>query len=67
MSFIPINRNTIALITVALIGLGFFAAGLTKTLDYFIIKALLFLSFTVLIVLAIFYGIKNRPSENQDD
>ena len=72
MSFIPINRNTVALITVSLIGIGFFTAGLTDTLDYVIIKFLLFVGFVALIIIALFYGlknsqIKNRPSKNQDD
>lgn len=72
MKFIPLNRNTIALIFVALIAIGFFVAGLTKTLDYVIIKVLLFLGFGVLIGIAVKYGlkneaIKNRPNESQDD
>lgn len=72
MKFIPLNRNYLALIFVALIVLGFFVAGLAKTLDYVIIKVLLFGGFLAITLVAISYGInndliKNRPDKSQDD
>jgi hypothetical protein len=69
----PLNKNSLALLFVAAITIGFFAAGLLKILDYFIIKALLFSSFTALIIIAISYASKNetkkkRPEDKlQDD
>ncbi|MBO3116019.1 hypothetical protein J4050_04630 [Winogradskyella sp. DF17] len=72
MKFISLNRNYLALIFVALIVLGFFAAGLAKTLDYVIIKVLLFGGFLATTIVAIGYGIsnsqiKNRLDQSQDD
>ena len=45
MRFFPLNKNSIALLIVAIIAFGFFAAGMFEVLDYFIIKALLFTLF----------------------
>ncbi|WP_299521265.1 hypothetical protein [Winogradskyella sp.] len=59
--------------TVSIIGIGFFIAGLLNVLDYFIIKALLFGSFGVIAIIAFWhafknYAKKNRPEEElQDD
>lgn len=59
MSWFPLNKNTIALILVATITIGFFVAGLLEVLDYFIIKALLFIGVAFLFGIAFYYGIKN--------
>lgn len=42
------NRNTIALIASGCIAIGFLIAGLFDILDYFIVKAILFLAFGAL-------------------
>ncbi|OZV68133.1 hypothetical protein CA834_10835 [Winogradskyella aurantia] len=67
MKLMPINNNSIALILVTIIGIGFFIAGMTKVLDYFIVKVLLFGGFTVLIAVAIGYGIKNDSKKNRPE
>lgn len=67
MKFIPLNRNTIALILVLTITVGFFVAGLFKVLDYFIVKALLFLSYGGLIIIAIIYALKSDSKKNRPE
>ena len=72
MSFIPLNRNTLALIAVLLLTSGFFIAGLFDVLDYFIIKVLLFAGAGTLLGIAFWYAHKNdnkknRPEENPQD
>ena len=49
MSFV-LTKNTFALILTALITFGFFFAGIFGILDYFIVKALLFLGFLLLAI-----------------
>jgi hypothetical protein len=65
MKLIPLNKNSIALIFVAIIAIGFFAAGLFEVLDYVIIKALLFTGFGFLFVIAIVFTIKNENKKNR--
>lgn len=73
MKLLPVNKNSLALITVAVLSIGFFISGLMQILDYFIVKVLLFGSFGILIVIAFSYAFqnddkKNRPEElPQDD
>ncbi|WP_422103759.1 hypothetical protein [Winogradskyella sp.] len=73
MKQFPVNKNSLALTVVSILGIGFFIAGLLHILDYFIVKVLLFGSFGVLVIIAFWYafkndGKKNRPEEQlQDD
>ncbi len=63
----PLNRNSIALSFVALIAIGFFIAGLFNVLDYFIVKALLFLGFGALVITSISYALKNETKKNRPE
>ena len=65
MKLFPSDRNLIALSFVGIITIGFFAAGLLKVLDYFIIKALLFSVFVALLVVAINSALKNDDKKNR--
>lgn len=72
MNMFPLSKNTIALIVVGTVGIGFFVAGLFETLDYFIVQALLFLGYGILVIIAWYYAVtndkKNRPEDDlQDD
>ncbi|MEF3078846.1 hypothetical protein [Winogradskyella poriferorum] len=73
MKLFPINKNSLALIFVTIVALGFFVAGMFEVLDYFIIKVLLFTLFSGLLIFAFWFGFindtkKNRPEdEAQDD
>lgn len=67
MKLFPLNKNSLSLSLVALIVLGFFIAGLFEILDYFIIKALLFLSLGALFILALVYAIKNDSKKNRPE
>lgn len=67
MRFIPLNKNSIALIIVAIIAIGFFVAGMFKVLDYFIIKALLFGLFGGLLVIAFWHALKNDTKKNRPE
>ena len=72
MKLIPVNRNSVALIVVAVLTIGFFISGLLHILDYFIVKALLFVSFSILVVIAFWYTFqndakKNRPEDSPQD
>jgi hypothetical protein len=64
MSWFPLNKNTIALILVATITIGFFVAGLFDVLDYFIVKVLLILGSVILFGIAFFFGLKNRKKNH---
>ena len=59
MKLFPLNKNSIALLFVAIIAFGFFVAGMFNVLDYFIIKALLFGLFGGLLVIAFWHALKN--------
>ena len=67
MSLFPLNKNNLALIVVAAVGLSFFVAGLFEVLDYFIFQVLLFLGYGVLLVMAIYHGIKNDKKNRLKD
>jgi hypothetical protein len=67
MKLFPLNRNSIALLFVALIAIGFFVAGLFNVLNYFIVKALLFSGFGALVVISISYALKNAPKKNRPE
>ena len=67
MKLFPLNKNLIALLLVAALTFVFFVAGLLKVLDYFIVKALLFSSFTVLVIIAIRYASKNEAKKNRPE
>ena len=72
MKFFPLNKDTISLSISSLVAIGFFVAGLSEVLDYFIIKALLFMGFGALFFVAIFFtmknnAIKNRPEDKAQD
>ncbi len=67
MKLFPLNRNSIALSFVTIITIGFFAAGLLKVLDYFIVKALLFSGFVALVTVAINYALKNDIKKNRPE
>ncbi len=65
MKLIPLNKNSIALIVVAVLSLGFFIAGLLDVLDYFIVKVLMFACFGFLIGTAFWYTFKNENKKNR--
>ncbi|WP_299367569.1 hypothetical protein [Winogradskyella sp.] len=67
MNLFPLNRNSLALTIVGIIGVGFFIAGLLKILDYFIVKALLFGSFGVLFIIASWHALKNNSKKNRPE
>lgn len=67
MKLFPINRNSLALMVVAIISIGFFISGLIEILDYFIVKALLFVSFGVLVLIAFWYAFTNEPKKNRPE
>ncbi len=67
MKLFPLNKNSIALLLVGAITIGFFMAGLLKVLDYFIIKALLFSCFATLVIVAISYALKNESKKNRPE
>jgi hypothetical protein len=57
------TKNALGLICTGLITIGFFVAGVFEVLDYFIIKALLFSAF--LLILS-YVGIIIAKSENKN-
>ena len=67
MKLFPLNKNSIALLLVVILSVGFFVAGLLKVLDYFIVKVLLFSSFTALVIIAIGYALKNDTKKNRPE
>lgn len=67
MNSFSINKNTIALLIAGVIAIGFFVAGLFDVLDYFIVKALLFSSFAVLVLVALGYALKNEIKKNRPE
>ena len=66
MKWFPINNNTLALLFVIAVTLGFFIAGLFEVLDYLIIKFLLIICFIGLVVVAISFAVKNRKNRLED-
>jgi hypothetical protein len=52
------SKNTLALTYTGILFFGFFLSGLFDVLNYFIIKALLFLGFSVLGATLIWIGVK---------
>ncbi|RCT55120.1 hypothetical protein [Winogradskyella sp. KYW1333] len=66
MKWFPINKNTIALLFVIIVTLGFFIAGLFEVLDYLIIKFLLICGYIGLVAVAIFFAVKNRKNRLED-
>ncbi|GAB4157157.1 MAG: hypothetical protein Tsb0033_08620 [Winogradskyella sp.] len=67
MKLFPINKDTIALSSTGFVGIGFFAAGLSNVLGYFIIKALLFLGFGILLIVAIYFTLTNDQKKNRPE
>lgn len=67
MKLIPTSTDAIALTCASILGLGIFVAGLCDVLDYFIVKALLFLGFGTLFVFAIINMIKNETKKNHPE
>jgi hypothetical protein len=65
MKLFPLTKNSIALSFVVIMTIGFFIAGLADVLDYFIVKALLFSSFGVLVIIAMSYALKNNIKKNR--
>ncbi|BAO76843.1 hypothetical protein [Winogradskyella sp. PG-2] len=65
MQLFSLNKNSIALLFVVAITLGFFIGGLLGVLDYFIIKALLFSSFILLVFVAVNFALKNYTKKNR--
>jgi hypothetical protein len=64
MKLFSLTTNSIALSAVALITIVFFVAGLFNILDYFIVKALLFLGFGALVIISISYALKNETKNS---
>ncbi|APY09385.1 hypothetical protein BWZ20_14195 [Winogradskyella sp. J14-2] len=67
MRLFPINKNSIALIIIAIITIGFFTAGMFEVLEYFIIKALLFSLFGGLLIIAFWHALKNDAKKNSPE
>ena len=67
MNLFSLTKNTVALLCVAGIAIGFFVAGLFNVLDYFIIKALLFSCFGILLGIAISYAITNENKKKRPE
>ncbi|WP_299116359.1 hypothetical protein [uncultured Winogradskyella sp.] len=67
MKIFPLGKNSITLSFVGVITIGFFVAGLFEILDYFIVKALLFTCFGVLLLIAISYALKNDNKKNRPE
>lgn len=65
MKLFPLSKNAIWMGFVCIATFGFFIAGLFKVLDYFIIKALLFSCYGILLVMAISYALKNDNKKNR--
>ncbi|MDG4716591.1 hypothetical protein [Winogradskyella marincola] len=65
--FFPLNRNTLALIFVAITALGLFTSGMFEVLDYFIIKTLLLGFLGGMFVLAFWYALKNDTKKNHPE
>lgn len=57
------SKNTLTLLFSALIFIGYLVAGLLNLLDYFIVKATLFSSLTLLAIYLISIVIKNTKTE----
>ncbi|WP_439152467.1 hypothetical protein [Winogradskyella sp.] len=53
--------------SVAIVGIGFFTAGMFEVLDYIIIKALLFGGFGILIIMAFVFAFKNSVKKNRPE
>lgn len=67
MKLIPLNRNSLALILIAFVSIGFFVAGLCDVLDYFIMKALLFTIYGALFIVSLLYALKNEDEKNRPE
>ncbi|WP_299123661.1 hypothetical protein [uncultured Winogradskyella sp.] len=67
MKFIPTTKDSIALTLATIIVLGLFTAGLFEVLNYFIVKVVLLLSFSVLFIMAFGYAIKNETKKNRPE
>lgn len=67
MKLFLINKNSIALIFVGVITIGFFVAGLFNVLDNFIVKLLLFSNFGALVIISIGYALKNEIKKNRPE
>ena len=57
------SKNTLALIYTGIITFGFFTAGVLDVLDYFIVKALLFVAVVVLFII-IFMIVNKNENKN---
>ncbi|WP_400079607.1 hypothetical protein [Winogradskyella sp. R77965] len=67
MKFIPITKDSIALTLATILVLGLFVSGLFEILDYFIVKALLFLGFGSLFILALSFALRNESKKNRPE
>ncbi|MCT4629995.1 hypothetical protein [Winogradskyella sp.] len=67
MRLFPLNKNTVALLLVTTVVVGFFAAGMFKVLEYFIVKVLLFLGYGALTIIAFWNALKNDTKKNRPE
>lgn len=67
MNLFSLTKNSVALLCAATIVIVFFLAGLFNVLDYFIIKAVLFSGFGVLVGISIRYALKNEVKKNRPE
>lgn len=58
------SKNTFAVLYTTFIVAGFFTAGIFDVLDYFIVKALLFVSFLLLVIYLIIVVLKDIENKN---
>ena len=67
MKLFPLNKNSMALLFVSLIAIGFFVGGLFNVLDYFIVKALLFSGFGATVIISFSYALKNETKKKSPE
>jgi uncharacterized membrane protein len=67
MRLFPLNKNTVALLLVTTVVVGFFTAGMFKVLEYFIVKVLLFLGYGTLTIIAFWNALKNDTKKNRPE
>lgn len=66
MKWLPTDKNSIALILVNIVVIGFFVAGLFDVLDYLIIKFLIISGTLALLLTAFYFARRNRKNRLED-
>lgn len=63
----PINKDTISLISVGIITVSFFVAGILDILDYFIFKVLIISGVGILVIITSVLLFKNSLKNNRPE